>query len=275
MGSPPRRTLFATDLDGTLLRSDGTISPRSRAAIQAAQNDGAPVVFVTARPPRVVRDLAEEAGLTGPVVCSNGAILYDVARDEVLHHERLGAGLALELSLALRSLEPQVVFATEHGHRIGYEPTFPRIFEDDVPEHLSPVGDVQWLCEAELTKLIVHHPDQDPDALAAWIGAHVGERAFVTHSGGPFVEIGAVGVSKASGLARLCEELGIPPADVVAFGDMPNDLPMLAFAGLGVAVANAHPAVLAAADEIAPSNDEDGVARTIERLLAATAVQTG
>jgi hypothetical protein len=260
--------LIATDLDGTLLGSDGQVSARTKAAILAVQAAGVPVALVTARPPRVVREVADAAGVTGPVVCSNGAILYDVARDAIIRHERLQTDLARELSRALRSLAPQVVFATEHGHLLGYEPAFPRIFEDGVPEHFSPVGDIEALCEDDLTKLIVHHPGENPDALAAWVSAHVGQRAFVTHSGGPFVEIGAAGVSKASGLARLCEELGVAAAGVVAFGDMPNDLPMLRFAGHGVAVANAHPEVLAEADEVTLSNDEDGVARVIERLLA-------
>jgi HAD superfamily hydrolase (TIGR01484 family) len=215
----------------------------------------------------VVRDVADAAGVTGPVVCSNGAILYDLGRDAVITHEQLGGELAREFGRALRALSPTVVFAIEHGHLLGYEPAFPRLFEDGVPAHLSPIGDVEELCEADVTKLIVHHPGEDPDALASWVSAHVGQRAFVTHSGGPFVEIGAAGVSKASGLARLCEELSVAAEDVVAFGDMPNDLPMLRFAGLGVAVANAHPEVLAEANEVAPSNDDDGVARTIERLL--------
>src|SRR5581483_11961379 len=138
---------------------------------------------------------------------------------------QLGGDLAREFGRALRALSPNVVFAIEHGRLLGYEPAFPRLFEDGVPEHLSPIGDVEELCEADVTKLIVHHPREDPDALASWVAAHVGQRAFVTHSGGPFVEIGAAGVSKASGLARLCEELGVAAEDVVAFGDMPNDLP--------------------------------------------------
>jgi hypothetical protein len=262
-----RPRLIASDLDGTLLGPDGRFSPRTRAAIAAAQAAGIRVVFVTARPPRVVRDLAHEAGLTGLVVCANGAILYDVGADALLHHERLDAELALEFSQALRARAPELAFATEHGHQINYEPHFPRIFEDVVDEAAIRIDHVEALCEGALTKLIVHHPDQDADMLAAWIAAEVGSRAEVTHSGGPFVEIGVVGVSKASGLERLCRELGVDAAEVMAFGDMPNDVPMLALAGWGVAVANAHPDVRAAADEIAPSNAQDGVAQVIERIL--------
>jgi len=90
-----------------------------------------------------------------------------------------------------------------------------------------------------------------------------------THSGAPFVELSAAGVDKAFALAELCRALGIGPGEVVAFGDMPNDLPMLAWAGRGVAVADAHPRVLAAADEVAGPSAEDGVAAALERLVLA------
>ena len=260
--------LIATDLDGTLLRDDGTIPPRSRAAIHAARDAGLWVVFVTARPPRDVRELAGHAGLDGIAVCSNGAILYDVATDRFMHHERLAMDLALDLIRALRDKAPDIAFATEHGHKFGYEPHFPRLFEDTVHLHPPRVDHAHRLCEEELTKLLVHHPDHHAESLAELVRGEILERAMVTHSGGPFVEIGAPGISKASGLAALCGRLGVSAAEVIAFGDMPNDLPMLRFAGHAVAVANAHPGVRAAADEITASNEEDGVARVIEALLA-------
>jgi Cof subfamily protein (haloacid dehalogenase superfamily) len=264
-----RTALIATDLDGTLLRSDGTISARSRSAIAAAHEAGLKVAFVTARPPRVVRHLAEHAGLDGIAVCSNGAILYDLAEDEFLSHERLEVTLARELIDLLRARSPDISFAIEHGGRLAYEPAFPQFFEEMEGQPPPRVDHAHELCREELTKLLVHHPDHGPDSLIELVSAHVGLRAYVNHSGGAFVEIGAPGVSKASGLERLCGHLGVEADHVVAFGDMPNDLPMLRFAGRGVAVANAHPEVLAAADEIAPSNDDDGVARTIEALLEA------
>lgn len=268
--SAPRQiALVATDLDGTLLRADGTISPRTQAAIHAAQAAGIKLVFVTGRPPRVVRDLAHAAGVHGIAICANGAILYDVAAGEFLHHERLAADLARDLIAALRAADPQIVFATEHGHRLGHEAHFPAIFEEVGNLDITRIDHAHLLCDEELTKLLVHHPTEPPDALAARINTHLAGRAEVTHSGGPFVEIGAVGVSKASGLALLCQSLGIARGQVAAFGDMPNDVEMLQFAGLGVAVANAHPAVLAVADEVTGSNDEDGVAMVLERLVEA------
>lgn len=262
-------SLIATDLDGTLLRNDGTISPRTCAAIGAAQAAGVTVAFVTGRPPRGVRHLVQAAGVTATAVCANGAMLYDAGSDRVLRHDKLSVELARELVTALRERHPEIVFATEHGHRIGYEPRFPRVpeHESNVPE--PQVGHALALCrDAELTKLLVHHPVHGPDDLMELVGAVVSGRADVIHGGmAYFVEIAATGVSKARGLGRLCEELEISAAEVTAFGDMPNDLPMLAFAGCAVAVANAHPEVLKAADEVTASNEDDGVAQWIEAML--------
>jgi Cof subfamily protein (haloacid dehalogenase superfamily) len=263
-----RYRIIATDLDGTLLRRDHSISARTRAAIRAAQDAGLTVAFVTARPPRDVRALIEDAGLSGAAVCSNGAILYDAGAGAVLHHRQLGAALGRALVHELRAAEPDIAFATEHGHKLGLEPNFPSLFAETVHDHAPRVACALELCEEEPTKLIAHHPGHGPDALAERIRAVVGARGEVTHSGWPIVEIGPAGVSKASGLAWLCAELGAAASQVIAFGDMPNDIPMLAFAGRAVGVANAHPDVLALAHEVTASNEEDGVAQVIERLLA-------
>ena len=259
--------LVATDLDGTLLREDGRISERSRQAIAGAQSAGLIVVFVTARPPRDVAAIAEHLGVTGIAVCSNGAIVQDLATGETHRHVRLCSDLARDLVAELRLAEPGVSFATEHGHKIGQEAGFPDFFADTVHHHPRRVDPAELLCAEELTKLLIHHQDHGAEALMHRVRRHARDRAEVIWSGGPFIEIVPSGVSKGAGLAAFCEGLGITAAEVIAFGDMPNDLPMLAYAGRGVAVANAHPDVLAAADEITAANDEDGVALVIETLL--------
>ncbi|MDO9433104.1 MAG: HAD family hydrolase [Pseudomonadota bacterium] len=259
--------LVATDLDGTFLRSDGTISARTRAAVHSARDAGIALAFITARPPRIVRDLAREVGLEGMAVCSNGAILFDLAAGEMTHHAPLGGQLARELVAAVRSADPQAVFAVEFGHMLGYEPEFPQLFEEAMSLHPTYVDHVDQLCDREVTKLIVHHPHREPDDLVDLIMPLLIAGGDVTHSGGPFVEIAARGVSKATGLQVLCDQLEITAAQVVAFGDMPNDLAMLRLAGLGVAVGNAHSALLRSADIIAPTNNEDGVAVVLERIL--------
>ena len=259
--------LIATDLDGTLLRDDGGISARTLAAITGARAAGLVVVFVTARPPRDVQAIAEHLGITGVAVCSNGAIVQDLATGETHRHERLCSTLAVDLVSGLRLAEPGISFATEHGHKIGQEPHFPDFFADTVHHHAPRIDDAVALCTEALTKLLVHHRRYDVEVLVAKVRTHVGERAEVIWSGGPFIEIAPVGMSKAAGLAALCETLGIGADEVIAFGDMPNDVQMLRFAGRGVAVSNAHPEVLAAADEVTAANEDDGVARVIETLL--------
>ena len=260
-------SLIATDLDGTLLRSDGTVSARTRRAIQDACEAGFAIVLVTARPPRVIGSICEELGVASVAVCLNGTMLYDVGRDEVLHHSRLDTELARECIDTLRAISPDIVFAIEHGHKLGYEPRFPRI--DDGAGHLARVDHAHRLCEEDITKLLVHHPTQPLEELTRLARQRLEGRAEVAHAGGgPFFEVFAPGISKATGLKLVCDELSVGSDAVIAFGDMPNDLPMLEFAGWGVAVANAHPGLLALADEVTASNDEDGVAQTIERLLA-------
>jgi|WetSurMetagenome_2_1015567.scaffolds.fasta_scaffold28881_2 Cof subfamily protein (haloacid dehalogenase superfamily) len=256
--------LIASDLDGTLLRSDGTISRRTRDAIGAAEQAGFAFAFVTARPPRYVDSLAEAAGVSGLAVCSNGAILYDLGRRAVLHRVALAPEIARELVETLRAVLPELAFAAEHGHSLAYDPRFPIFPEDSVPR----VDEIDSFLDEDLVKVLVHHQDHDAEILAGLVQRAVGGLGEVNHSGGPkIVEIAASGVSKAAGLAHLCSNLQIDGSEVIAFGDMPNDLPMLRFAGRAVAVANAHPEVLAIADEITASNDEDGVAERIEALL--------
>jgi Cof subfamily protein (haloacid dehalogenase superfamily) len=259
--------LIATDLDGTLLRSDHSISARTRQALRSARTQGLTVAFVTARPPRDIRALTRDAGIGGLAVCSNGAILYDIDADRILHHAQLGAVLGRQFIAELRIASPRIAFAIEHGHKLGLEPHFPGLFEGTVHDHAPRTDCALVLCEEEPTKLIAHHPDHDADTLAELVRRVVDNRAEVTHSGWPIVEVGPVGVTKASGVAWLCAELAIPSSKVIAFGDMPNDIPMLAFAGRSVGVANAHPEVLAMVAETTAANDEDGVAQVIETLL--------
>jgi hydroxymethylpyrimidine pyrophosphatase-like HAD family hydrolase len=123
---------------------------------------------------------------------------------------------------------------------------------------------------APAVKLMLRHPELSADALLAHARELLGDLAEVSHSSAhdALLEISAPGVSKASSLAQLCARAGIASGEVMAFGDMPNDLPMLVWAGRGVAVANAHPDVLAAADEVTGSNDESGVAAVLEHVLA-------
>ncbi|HEU4676947.1 MAG TPA: Cof-type HAD-IIB family hydrolase [Motilibacteraceae bacterium] len=269
--------LVATDLDGTVVRSDGTLSDRTVAALRAAQDAGCTVVFVTGRPPRWMRPIAERTGHAGLAVCANGALVYDLSREEVVESFPLSTEVALEIALRLRGALPGAAFAVESPAGFAREPGY--LVRFDVGDH--GVGELEELLDAAAdgaVKMLVRVGDgadgrgaSDVDTLLAAAREVLGDLAEVTHStptGPPLLEVSAPGVSKATTLARLAAERGLTAADVLAFGDMPNDLPMLAWAGLSVAVANAHPEVLAAADHVTRSNDDDGVAYVLEHLLS-------
>jgi Cof subfamily protein (haloacid dehalogenase superfamily) len=263
-------SLLAVDLDGTLLRSDGRISARTRRALEVAQAAGLTVMIITARPPRRARQIARDVGLAGLAFCSNGGVLYDLTHDRILEQVVLSAEVASALIAKLRSSLPGVAFAVEAGPRYGCEPGYaiPTEHEHDRVDAALLRDDALVLCRLGATKLIVQHAAQPLEELLRITRAHAGALASVTHSGSDIVEVAAASVTKALALEAYCAERAIEAAAVVAFGDMPNDLPMLVWSGHGVAVANAHPEVLAAADEITASNDDEGVALVLERLAA-------
>ena len=259
--------LVASDLDGTLVRSDSTVSPRTRDVLARVEDAGALFVMVTGRPPRWMAQVAEQTGHRGLAVCANGALLYDLHTEQVVRDFRIDGATALALVASLRSEVPGIAFAVEKGlEGFGREEAY--VARWDNGEVL--VAPVEELVDSGVVKLLARVEGTGSDELLARSRTVVGDLAECTHSSPDgLVEISAAGVSKASGLAALAEQWGIPAADVVAFGDMPNDLPMLAWAGRSVAMGNAHPDVLAAADEVTATNDDDGVARVLERWFPA------
>jgi len=262
---PPR--LVASDLDGTLLRSDGTVDDRTRRAIALTEAAGASVVFCTARPHRWMKPLGLETGHRGVAICANGAVVWDLHTESVTDVAPLEPIIARELVGLLEQELPGGAWAVERTSGFGHEPHY-------VPHWPVPEGTlidaVHALIEEPAVKLMLRHQQLSADALLMKAREVAGHLAEFSHSStaDALLEISAAGVSKASALARLCRERGIEPHEVIAFGDMPNDLPMLAWAGHAVAVAGAHPDVIAAADEVTASNDEAGVARVLERLFS-------
>jgi Cof subfamily protein (haloacid dehalogenase superfamily) len=259
--------LIASDIDGTLLRDDGTMSDRTVAALAAAEDAGLVVVLCTGRPPRWMPPIAEQTGHHGLAVCANGAIVYDLHTDQVVEEFPLDAELARRLTTALREAVPGVAFAVERGTGMRHEPAYIPLGRFETIE-----AELDELLTEPMVKLIAKHADMTSSELHA--AAHdaiddLADLVETTYSSGTIVEISATGVTKAFGLERLATERGIDAADVIAFGDMPNDIPMLAWAGRGIAVGNAHPDVVAAADEVCGSNEDDGPARVIEAVVAA------
>lgn len=261
--------VVASDCDGTLLRTDGTVSDHTRAVLARCTSAGVRVVLVTARPPRWMDELSD-LGVEAVALCGNGAFTYDVARREILSHRLMPAELVGALLTELKQAMPESALATESVRGFAREPHFRR--HNDRTDGQWLVGGIDELAREPAGKILVRHLDWSTEQISARVAEVVGERAEVANSGA--VQLGEVtgrGVTKALALLTWCAEQDPPvaPHEVWAFGDMLNDIPMLEWAGRAHAVANAHPEVLALADEVVPSNDEDGVAATLTALLDA------
>ncbi len=261
---PPK--LVASDLDGTLVRSDGTIDDRTRRALAAAEAAGATVVFCTARPHRGLAELADATAHRGVVICNNGAMLWDLHTESVLETSPLQPAIARKLVTLLEAEVPGGAWAVERARGFGHEPGY--VTRWPIPEDAA-VDAIHRLISEPAVKLMLRHGEMTADVLLARARATCGHLAELSHSSttDALLEISAAGVSKATALARFCAQRQIDRRDVIAFGDMPNDLAMLAWAGHSVAVANAHPEVQATAREVTASNDEAGVALVLERLF--------
>ncbi|MFD7705057.1 HAD family hydrolase [Streptomyces caelestis] len=267
MAAPTAYSLIATDLDGTLLRGDDTFSDRSLAALARVERAGGRHLVVTGRPAPRVRPLLDALGRTGLAVCGQGAQVYDAGADRLLWSVTLDRELA---ETALGKIEAEVgeVYAAvdqdgvdgltliEPGYLMPH-PTLPAVRVERRRE----------LWDRPISKVLLRHPDLSDDALAAAARSVVGSLATVTMSGPGTVELQPCGVTKATGLALAAGHLGLGPERTIAFGDMPNDIPMFGWAAHGVAMANAHPELKAVADEVTASNEDDGVAVVLERLF--------
>lgn len=287
--------LIASDLDGTLLLPDGSVGARTRASLDALRDSDVDLVIATGRPPRWIAPVVEMTGHRGVGIAANGGVVLDLADGHVTEIFAIDQDTALAAVDRIRAALPGVVFAVERarpGGRLaptggssydaldatladatefaladGYTPRWP------VPRetHVAPIEEL--VAMGDVVKILVRPGDAldiDPDDFLA-IGVPALEGLVeVTHAGfgDALLEISAPGVSKATTLERVAAAEGHGALHVVATGDGPNDLPMLAWAGGSYAVANAHPEVLELASHVIPSNADEGVADLIDAVLA-------
>ncbi|MBM4601365.1 Cof-type HAD-IIB family hydrolase [Rhodococcus hoagii] len=265
-------SLVASDVDGTLIDDDERVTARTRAAVRAVVESGTPFVLATGRPPRWLAPVVDGLGFAPLAVCANGAVLYDAATDRVLSASTLSvetlAWLAdlVDYELPRAGLAAERIGTSAHDTATaqfvsapGYEHAWLN------PEHTEMAP--EDLLSAPAVKMLIRLPGARSADMAAKLRPLVGERADLTYStNNGLIEVSAPGVTKASGLKLMAQHVDVLHDRIVAFGDMPNDIPMLAMAGHGVAVENAHPEAKAAADEVTATNSDDGVARVLERL---------
>ncbi|MGP3969826.1 HAD family hydrolase [Streptomyces sp. 6N223] len=271
--------LVATDLDGTLLRSDGTVSRRTRAALAAATAAGAAHIVATGRSVAWTQHILEDLGYEGLAICGQGAQLYHAGERRLLTSVTLDRALARHaVALLEAELGPLGVAVNRDGMAgdVLMDDVFweeassawraPR--DDAAPARLPVhVSDRAAMWSEPLIKLYLHHPDHTDDGLAAVARALLGDAAQIVVAGERLVELLPLGLTKATGLSVAARRLGATAAQTIAFGDMPNDIPMLRWSAHGVAMADAHPELVAVADEVTGSNDADGIAEVLERLL--------
>ena len=264
-------TLIATDVDGTLLDADEHVTARTRAAVHAAVDAGTHFVLATGRPPRWVPPVVEELGFAPMAVCANGAVIYDSATDRIVSARTLSAELLTTLADIATRVIPGAGLAVERVGRSAHDAATPQFVSSPGYEHawLNPDNtevSLEDLLSAPAVKLLIRKAGARSADMAAALAPHIGIEGDLTYStNNGLIEVMPIGISKASGIEEVARPLGIAAEDAVTFGDMPNDVPMLRWAGLGVAMGNAHPDALAAANEITTTNADDGVARGLER----------
>ncbi len=256
--------LIASDLDGTIIGPTGEASPRTRRALAAAREAGTEVMIATGRPPQFALHLPDHLNAGSTMVCSNGAITYDLESNTFVDRFTMDTGVWHRVVADLRSAIGNVSFGLEWGCDHTSEATFAAVLGRN---DRIPVPDILQAPAEGAHKLLALHPDIPIGELGPRVREVIDGRLDITWSTLPFVEANAPGVSKAAALQRYCATRGIDPSEVIAFGDMPNDEEMLSWAGWGVAMGNALPRTKAVADEVTATCADDGVAIVIERLL--------
>ena len=264
--------LIATDLDGTLVRSDQTVSPRSHRILRRLADAGVTIVGITGRGPRLLDLCRRDIPSADYLVMAQGGFSFDCAPEvPVPLHETFMPGR--------RAAEVVDLIEDRVGHGLTV------IAETDPGQDAPLIGNVipDWpwpvpilgkerheVFDGPVIKTFLRSP-VIPSLELLDTGRSVvpGELASLTEAGIGFVEVCPSGTDKGSGLSRLADRLGVRRDEVMVFGDAVNDLPMFEWAGHAVAVIGAHPDVKAAADEVTAGNDEDGVAIYLERLLDA------
>jgi Cof subfamily protein (haloacid dehalogenase superfamily) len=260
--------LIASDMDGTLLRSDESVSDATVAELARWRDQGVPVVLATGRPPRWMHGVREVLR-SGIAVCCNGAVLLDLEPMEIIDESPLEVHALRAITAELRAHHASMWFAVEYGWEFRHEPIYRPRWDVDAPGVAEAT--LEEMTATPVAKLLARHESMGRDAFVELVHEVIGDRATVTNSSSDaLAEISAPGVTKASGLAAVAARHGVGPEDVVVFGDMPNDIAAFEWVrdggGRAVAMAHAHPDLLAVATDVTGGNDEDGVAAFLASL---------
>ncbi len=263
--------LLACDLDGTLVDETFTLTPRVKAAVAQATHRGVAVTIATGRAYPSALPFAQELGITLPLICTQGGLVKDPTTGEVLHRAAMSLSLAHEV-IALSQqrnwhltvyMDNDHIYLTElQHHRSLYDKLF------SLP--LRIVGDLAAAVDRPPAKFVIIAQEEQADVMVPQLRERFAGRLRIVRSHRNFVEGNPLDASKGLALARLAERLGIPQSHTAAIGDNDNDADMVAWAGLGMAMGNAHPDLKAVADVILPPVEQDGAAVAIEKYILAS-----
>lgn len=261
--------LIALDLDGTLFNSDSSMSPRTKLALQSAIAQGIKVIIATGRMYPSAMPVIKEIGVKAPCVFYNGAIVRDPLNNETLYERGLGVDLTAEVVAFYHSMGWYIqMYADDRLYVCDSSDLKAKFYESIAKINSVPLGEDFWQFKTDATKLLGISQDKETFyEMARRTKEHFSKRLYCATSWGAFVEMVHPQVNKAHGLEIAARHAGVERCDVMAIGDSGNDREMLEWAGVGVAMGNASGEAKAAADEIAPTNDEDGVAVIVERYL--------
>lgn len=263
----PRYRLAAVDLDETLLGPDHRISRRNYEAVQRLKEAGVQVVIASGRMHAATTSFARELGLEGPIISYNGALVKEMTSGEVYYHRPLPAEYADRI----------VDFANQHGYHLNYylddrlyvkeKTQWSDLYSSRTGSRVEPVGDLKQFSGRTPTKIILLDSPEVTGRLLKELAPQWQNVLYITITNPEYLEFMTAGVSKALGLDAISQRTGIAPEEMAAFGDSYNDIPMLQYCGLGVAMGNARDEVKRSARHVAPPHSEDGFALAVEQWL--------
>ena len=261
--------LLVTDLDGTLLDDKGQVSQANRDSIASLAKMGIPTIAATARSPRSTKRISQVAGLGPYAICANGAVVFDLEASEIVSHDFISATTAVEVTAILRRELNGAILAGELLEEFYAEGGF---FTRPLPGlDIPPISRLEDHIGAGITKIIARVAGATSEQLRDRLVPLLSELVDITISGPDWIEFAAHGVSKASGIARICELMAVEVSEVAAIGDQRNDLTMLAMVGHPLTLANAHPDLFAFAGAVFSPSNESGFAEVlpyVEKVLA-------
>ena len=259
--------LAAFDLDGTLLNSEHVLPSENREALQQLAANGVLVVLVSGRMHRSMQPISDQIGLENPIISYNGGMVKHAKSGEVYHHTPVSADYAMAVVNNCMEQNLHINFCLNDELYVAERNEWSALYETRTGVPATPVGDLRQLAGETPTKLLIIHTPEKLPALLNNFKTNYAEKLYVTQTQAEYIEFMNPAVAKGRALTALANRFEIPMDTVVAFGDSYNDESLLKTAGFGIAMGNAVAPISACADYITATNDENGVAKAIWKLL--------